>query len=77
MTFRIPKKTANRMTMPAKNPKSKEESRAHAYHYRGRVYHWHKKDYAKAAVDLLKNRDIDVTGSDWSPVTVELLEGGE
>ncbi len=30
---------------------SKEEARAHAFHYRGRVYQWHKKDKAQAVSD--------------------------
>jgi NitT/TauT family transport system substrate-binding protein len=34
-------------------------------------------EYAEAAVDLLKNQSVDVLGNDWSPVTVELLAGGE
>ena len=34
-------------------------------------------EYAEAAVDLLKNQNIDVLGNDWSPTTVELLLGGE
>lgn len=34
-------------------------------------------EYAEAAVDLLKNQSIDVLGNDWSPITVELLPGGE
>jgi tetratricopeptide (TPR) repeat protein len=32
----------------------KEEGLACAHHYRGRVYHWHKSDYAKAAADYTK-----------------------
>ncbi|MFT7476318.1 MAG: NitT/TauT family transport system substrate-binding protein [Verrucomicrobiales bacterium] len=34
-------------------------------------------EWAEAAVDLLKNQNVDVIGNDWSPVTVELLAGGE
>lgn len=34
-------------------------------------------EYAEAAVDLLKNQGVDVLGNDWSPITVELLPGGE
>ena len=34
-------------------------------------------EYAEAAVDLLKNQSVDVLGNDWSPITVELLPGGE
>lgn len=34
-------------------------------------------EYAEAAVALLEAVDVDVNGGDWSPVTVELLPGGE
>ncbi|MGI9610621.1 MAG: ABC transporter substrate-binding protein, partial [Acidimicrobiia bacterium] len=33
--------------------------------------------YAEAAVDLLKNQNVDVLGNDWSPSSVTLLAGGE
>jgi tetratricopeptide (TPR) repeat protein len=33
---------------------STDEARAHAYHYRGRVYQWHKKHNAKAVADYKK-----------------------
>lgn len=34
-------------------------------------------EYATAAVAMLEDMGIDVVGSSWSPITVELLEGGE
>jgi len=34
-------------------------------------------EYAEAAVDLLKNQNVDVLGNDWSPSSVTLLAGGE
>ncbi len=34
-------------------------------------------EYAEAAVALLEDMGIDVVGSSWSPITVELNEGGE
>jgi NitT/TauT family transport system substrate-binding protein len=33
-------------------------------------------DIAQAAVDELKEDDVDVTGEDWQPETVEVTEGG-
>ena len=34
-------------------------------------------EYAEAALALLADKDIDVTGSDWTRIEVELLPGGE
>ena len=38
---------------------STEEARAHAYHYRGRVYQWRKNDPAKAVADYTKALQLD------------------
>ncbi len=38
---------------------SKEECRAHAYHYRGRAYDWYKKDFAKAVADYTEALRLD------------------
>lgn len=34
-------------------------------------------EYAEAAVALLEAAGVDVVGASWTPITVELLEGGE
>ena len=34
-------------------------------------------DLAQAAVDELKDDDVDVTGDNWQKETVEVTEGGE
>ncbi|WP_158265631.1 tetratricopeptide repeat protein [Blastopirellula marina] len=36
-----------------------EEARAHAFHYRGRIYQWHKKDNAKAVADFTEALRLD------------------
>lgn len=38
---------------------TKEEARALAYHYRGRIYQWRKKDPIKAAADYTKSLQLD------------------
>lgn len=38
---------------------SKEECMAHAFHYRGRVYQWHKKDYERAVADYTEALRLD------------------
>lgn len=38
-----------------------QKSLAHAYHYRGRVYQWYKKDFAKAATDFTESIRLDPT----------------
>ena len=38
---------------------SKEKHRALAYHYRGKIYHWHKEDYAKAVADYTDALRLD------------------
>lgn len=39
--------------------RSSDEARAHAYHYRGRVYQWNKKDNAKAVTDFTAALRLD------------------
>jgi tetratricopeptide (TPR) repeat protein len=41
------------------NGMSPEECRAHAYHYRGRMYQWQKKDNLKAAEDYTQALRLD------------------
>jgi tetratricopeptide (TPR) repeat protein len=38
---------------------STDDARAHAYHYRGRVYQWYKKDNAKAVADFTAALRLD------------------
>lgn len=38
---------------------SNEKARAHAFHYRGRIYQWHKKDNAKAVADFTEALRLD------------------
>ena len=38
---------------------STDDARAHAYHYRGRVYQWYKNDNAKAAADFTEALRLD------------------
>ena len=38
---------------------SPDECRAHAYHYRGRIYQWHKKNPAMAIADFTKALQLD------------------
>lgn len=43
----------------ARTSGSQEKRRALAFHYRGKIYHWHKKNYAKAVADYTDALRLD------------------